>query len=72
MSLVNAVYFKGMWEVMFSAGRTKPREFNLGNGKTKKVLFMRSRRYLRGAIDPATDAQIIIIPFQVFRLFLLS
>ncbi|RYX82995.1 serpin family protein [bacterium] len=50
--LVNAVYFKGGWEDVFSKDATKPAPFHLADGKTIDVPMMngnRSRAYLSGA-----------------------
>ncbi|KAJ0172283.1 hypothetical protein K1T71_012256 [Dendrolimus kikuchii] len=64
MSVVNAVYFKGMWDITFNEAKTKLREFHLSNGQNKTVPFMRSRRYLRGGKDRESNATIINIPFK--------
>ncbi|XP_075984584.1 antichymotrypsin-2-like [Anticarsia gemmatalis] len=62
--LVNAVYFKGLWEIPFRVEATLPREFHLSNGQTKTIPFMRIRRLIRTGVDPATGAKVLVLPFE--------
>lgn len=62
--LVNAIYFKGLWEVPFKPELTKPGQFQLGNGAIKTIPFMKTRRLIKTGIDPTTNAQVVILPFE--------
>lgn len=49
--LINAVYFKGIWQRQFDKALTQDREFHLAGGRSKKMPFMRQDgeyQYLRG------------------------
>lgn len=65
MVLVNAVYFKGLWDVPFRVESTMPRDFLLSNGQTKTAQYMRIRKMFRTGMDPATNAKVIILPFEL-------
>lgn len=65
MVLVNAIYFKGLWEVPFRVESTVPREFQLSSGQIKTAQFMRTRRMFKTGMDPTTNAKVIVLPFEV-------
>ncbi|KAJ8709126.1 hypothetical protein PYW07_008952 [Mythimna separata] len=64
MVLVNAIYFKGLWEVPFRPEATKPKEFRLSNGQVKTAQFMRMRKLFKTGVDKTTNAKVIILPFE--------
>lgn len=64
MVLVNAVYFKGLWQIPFRPEITLPRPFEVARGVTKTAAFMRTRRYFRTGVDSYTGAKVIILPFE--------
>uniref|UniRef100_A0A2A4JZY5 Serpin domain-containing protein n=1 Tax=Heliothis virescens TaxID=7102 RepID=A0A2A4JZY5_HELVI len=64
MVLVNAIYFKGLWEVPFRVESTTPREFQLGNGQRKMAQFMRMRKMFKTGMDPSNNAKVILLPFE--------
>lgn len=66
MVLVNAMYFKGLWEVPFRRQATLPGEFLLGSGKITQAQFMQTRRYFKTGLDPDNAAKVIVVPFEVF------
>lgn len=65
MVLVNAIYFKGLWEVPFRLEATRSSEFHLSNGGTKVAQFMRLRHVIKTGVDLATKAKVVILPFEV-------
>lgn len=64
MVLVNAIYFKGLWEMPFRVESTVPREFQLSSGQIKTAQFMRTRRMFKTGMDPTTNAKVIVLPFE--------
>lgn len=62
--LVNAIYFKGVWETAFTAEATRNREFHFGNGQTKSTPFMRMKKRVIAGIDRVTKAKVIVLPFE--------
>jgi serine protease inhibitor len=63
--LVNAVYFKGLWQSQFNAANTVPDEFHLSSRESKKVPMMRKTDdfgYLR---SKKLDADILEMPYKV-------
>lgn len=65
MVLVNAVYFKGLWQVKFKPESTSLRDFYGGNRSPKVIPFMRMRRSFKVGVDRRNNAQVIILPFEV-------
>ena len=62
--LVNAIYFKGNWELKFDSNLTSEKDFHLTNGSTKKVKMMRSNKKFRYIYKPAQiDADICELPY---------
>lgn len=64
MVLVNAIYFKGLWEVPFRSELTHPKEFELSNGQRKTAQFMRIRKLFKTGMDKTTSAKVIVLPFE--------
>ncbi|CAB3233597.1 unnamed protein product [Arctia plantaginis] len=64
MVLVNAIYFKGLWEVPFRVEATRLSEFHLSNGATKVTDFMRMRHSLKTGVDQTAKAKVVILPFE--------
>ncbi|KAJ8711694.1 hypothetical protein PYW08_008648 [Mythimna loreyi] len=64
MVLVNAIYFKGLWEVPFRPETTKPKDFHLSNGQVKTAQFMRMRKLFKTGVDKTTNAKVILLPFE--------
>ncbi|CAG4955300.1 unnamed protein product [Parnassius apollo] len=62
--LVNAIYFKGIWETKFRTELTKPKTFYLSNGSRKVVPFMHARRMFQTDIDPEINSKVLLIPFE--------
>ncbi|XP_059058784.1 leukocyte elastase inhibitor-like [Achroia grisella] len=62
--LVNAMYFKGLWQIRFNPNSTLPNIFTLSNGSSKMTSFMRMRRYFRSGVDRTNDAMVLILPFE--------
>lgn len=61
MVLVNAVYFKGAWEVPFNSSLTKDMTFNLGNGSSVYTPMMHGIITARYAEWP--NRQILELPY---------
>ncbi|KAL0819137.1 hypothetical protein ABMA28_008396 [Loxostege sticticalis] len=64
LALVNAVYFKGIWQVKFRPDSTMPKDFYMYNGGKKTANFMRMRRYFKTDFDPSIGSQVLILPFE--------
>ncbi|XP_064292670.1 uncharacterized protein LOC128678492 [Plodia interpunctella] len=64
LMLVNAVYFKGAWDLKFNPDVTQLGTFHLSDRSQQKVPFMRMRRFLRTGIDRSNTAQIVVLPFE--------
>lgn len=62
--MVNAVYFKGLWDAPFRVDATTPREFHLSNGQKKTAQFMRMRKTFKTGTDPSNNANVILLPFE--------
>lgn len=63
--LINAAYFKGQWAHTFYKEATKPADFHLIGGKSKKVPMMHDSRhfeYYQGA-----KLQAVALPYEEFR-----
>lgn len=71
MVLVNAMYFKGLWQTPFRREATKPGEFLLSNGVIKMAKFMQTRRYYKTGVDSYTGSKVIVVPFEVLN-FIIS
>lgn len=70
MVLVNAVYFKGLWATKFRAEATSPREFRYSDGSARPVPFMHTKRAFRTGYDNELGTQVLILPFEVCKLYL--
>ncbi|XP_068619868.1 leukocyte elastase inhibitor-like [Battus philenor] len=62
--LVNAVYFKGTWDIKFRKELTMPKNFTLSNGYQTTVPFMQARRTFQTDIDLVIKSQILLLPFE--------
>ncbi|XP_072933465.1 leukocyte elastase inhibitor-like [Epargyreus clarus] len=62
--LVNAVYFKGLWETKFKPEKTQMEPFNLRSGAKKTVPFMHIRHSFQVGFDLNTRALVTILPFE--------
>ena len=61
MFLINAIYFKGEWEVAFQKEKTKDDVFRLADGNQKKLPMMfRSGKYL---YQKGKDFQAVVLPY---------
>ena len=61
MFLINAIYFKGDWQVSFDKEKTKDDVFRLAGGSQKKLPMMfRSGKYL---YQKGKDFQAVILPY---------
>ncbi|RNA27829.1 squamous cell carcinoma antigen 2 [Brachionus plicatilis] len=62
--LVNAIYFKGNWDLKFDSNLTTEKDFHLTDGSTKKVQMMKSNKKFRYIYKPAQiDADICELPY---------
>ena len=61
-ALVNAVYFKGLWDSEFSEHATKPDTFNNADGTTSTVDFLNKTSWMPYA--KTDDAQIIELKYK--------
>lgn len=68
LTLVNAVYFKGLWQVKFRPEATLAKSFYQYRDAPKMANFMRMRRYFRTDYDSSIDSQVLILPFEVSSL----
>lgn len=59
--LLNAVYFKGLWEQQFDKAATRDGAFKLSNGGTATALFMNQRKKYRMMEYP--ECQVISLPY---------
>ena len=64
--LINAIYFKGQWQVSFDKEKTKDDVFRFGDGRQKKLPMMfQSRRYL---YHRGKDFQAVALPYGAGRM----
>ena len=62
--LVNAIYFKGSWNLKFDSKLTTKEDFHLADGSVKKVDMMKSNKKFRYIWKPAgIDADICELPY---------
>ncbi len=59
--LVNAIYFKGIWQAVFDAAKTQPGDFYLADGQVKQIPLMRRRGEYHYAANE--HGQMISLPF---------
>ncbi|CAH2054605.1 unnamed protein product, partial [Iphiclides podalirius] len=62
--LINAVYFKGVWQKKFNPEMTTQKEFTLSDGTKTVASFMQARRMFQTDIDPVIKSQILLLPFD--------
>jgi serpin B len=65
--LINAIYFKGTWENKFDKSATKPGDFQLTDGTTRKVAMMNMRRDDFRYFE-SNEVQVINLPYADGRL----
>jgi serpin B len=63
--LVNAVYFKGLWQNQFSAAYTVPDEFHLSSRESKKVPMMHKIDDFGYLTSEELDADVLEMPYKV-------
>jgi serpin B len=61
MRLVNAIYFKGTWEIPFDQKKTKKKNFFRLDGEKSKIDFMQNQAYFKYFEDNAIQA--LSIPY---------
>ena len=64
-ALVNAIYFKGAWEIKFNKGATKKDEFTSRNGEKTEIDFMRNTEHYNYCSK--NNMQIIELPYTTSR-----
>lgn len=64
MVMVNAVYFKGLWEIPFREQATQKRNFTLNGGEKKVASFMQTRRYFKAGTHKPAMAKVVVLPFE--------
>jgi serpin B len=62
--LVNAVYFKGLWQNEFSAANTVPDKFHLSSRKSKEIPMMHKTSYFGYLTSDELDADILEMPYR--------
>ncbi|CAF0726935.1 unnamed protein product [Brachionus calyciflorus] len=63
--LVNAIYFKGNWDLKFDSNLTTKEDFNLADGSVQKVDMMKSNKKFRYIYKPGgIDADICELPYE--------
>ncbi|XP_021919211.1 leukocyte elastase inhibitor-like isoform X4 [Zootermopsis nevadensis] len=62
--LVNAVYFKGLWEKQFSADKTKPDKFHLNSRENKEIPMMHKTANFGYLESEELRAAILEMPYQ--------
>lgn len=62
--LVNAVYFKGLWQKQFSAANTKPDKFYLNSKENKKIPMMHKKAHFGYLSSDELDAAVLEMPYQ--------
>jgi serpin B len=66
--LVNAVYFKGLWQNQFAAANTLPEEFHLSSRESKDVPMMHKTDDFGYLTSHELDADILEMPYKVGRM----
>jgi hypothetical protein len=63
--LVNAVYFKGLWQNQFNAANTAPEKFHLSSRESKDVPMMHKTDDFGYLTSPELDADVLEMPYKV-------
>ncbi|KAK9961519.1 hypothetical protein ABG768_009303 [Culter alburnus] len=61
--LVNAIYFKGNWEMKFPKRLTRDGQFKLNKNQTKPVKMMHQEEYFPLAFIPEMNSQVLELPY---------
>ncbi|KAJ3657125.1 hypothetical protein Zmor_016150 [Zophobas morio] len=62
--LLNAIYFKGSWDIPFSERKTKVRNFYLNEQDVVKVQMMDGRKYVFYKYNKQLKSQILALPYE--------
>lgn len=66
--LVNAIYFKAVWQEKFDKELTRESEFKFLNSGTVKVQMMDRRGYYKMAHFPELKSRALKIPFEWYAI----
>ncbi|ESN95906.1 hypothetical protein HELRODRAFT_86140 [Helobdella robusta] len=67
--LVNAIYFKGSWDIPFDESNTKEDKFYISENHTTQISLMHfSKKKLRYSFDEELKCQILELPYEGRRL----
>ncbi|GAB6022794.1 hypothetical protein CHUAL_006892 [Chamberlinius hualienensis] len=66
--LVNAIYFKGIWQKEFQDSNSKLEDFTLSNGKTVSTSIMNNKDHFLYGEDNQLNAKVIGLPYAGNRL----
>lgn len=67
-AIVNATYFKGVWETPFEVSQTEQGEFTLGSGESIEVPMMHGEVFARTATLSDSGIQIAELPYRGERM----
>ncbi|XP_016942793.3 serine protease inhibitor 42Dd-like [Drosophila suzukii] len=70
MILLNAIYFKGQWQLAFNRKRTKEADFRTADKKTVPVQMMRVFGSFRAGYVKELDAKVIELPYRNSNLYM--
>ncbi|XP_063592661.1 leukocyte elastase inhibitor-like isoform X2 [Penaeus indicus] len=64
MLIVNAIYFKGLWEHQFRIADTSKAEFFTTTTQVSMVDMMTQRAYFRNGVSKELDADVVELPYR--------
>lgn len=67
-TIVNATYFKGIWETPFEVSRTEPEKFTLDSGEAAQVPMMHGKVFARAATISDSGIQVAELPYRGERM----